>query len=235
MKVQHCKSRGVLHKNADTDSCISVRSCRSVVATCKRSQDLCTSKRSRGELQLCTGRPEGCQNPILGSSGNTFGAQQRSSTAKSHEVLNKNACSGSSGCIRVRSCFSTTAVAFRECAASGSASAARTMCKIKSPSLRRPFRSMRGSWSFRLCGDLPRDVAVVVVPPVVQCQHLETLWRKAGLCERGRDESLLEAFLATSSPQQSAGSKISPRIDCSQYSSGFLPRGSPFTQHRILS
>ena len=29
------------------------------------------------------------------------------------------------------------------------------------PGLRRPFRGVRGSWSFRLCGGLPRDVAIL--------------------------------------------------------------------------
>ena len=45
---------------------------------------------------------------------------------QSHEVLNKNAGSGSNGCISVRSRFSAAAAPFRECGASGSASAART-------------------------------------------------------------------------------------------------------------
>ena len=67
---------------------------------------------------------------------------------KSHGELNMNAGSGSSGCISVRSNRSAAAAAFRECEASGSASAARTSgpCAIL---------------TFRLRGGLPRGVAVL--------------------------------------------------------------------------
>ena len=64
-------SRAVHNKNADPDcsGCISVRSCRSAAATCKRSQDLCTSEKSRGELQLSTRRPEGCKKSDFAQEG----------------------------------------------------------------------------------------------------------------------------------------------------------------------
>ena len=45
---------------------------------------------------------------------------------------------------------------------------ARSSCSL--PGLRRPFRGVRGSWSFRLCGGLPRDVAILGDRrPVLSC------------------------------------------------------------------
>ena len=98
----------------------------------ERGQDLWTkSKRSRGELQLSISRPEGCADRKAAKSECAQLRKYIRCTMKvqhcnSQGVLNKNAGSGSSGCISARSCFSAAAVAFRECKESGSASAART-------------------------------------------------------------------------------------------------------------
>ena len=76
---------------------------------------------------------------------------------KSHVVLNKNAGSGSSGCISVRSCRSAAAAAFRECGASGSAN--HVQCKEPWPEAALPRHA--GVVTFRLRGGLPRGVAVL--------------------------------------------------------------------------
>ena len=88
---------------------------------CKESCRTPTLHEQTGRLRAT----EGCEILSVHSSGNTF-VTKTSSTAKVHGVLNKNAGSGSSGCISVRSCFSAAAAVFRECGASGSASTART-------------------------------------------------------------------------------------------------------------
>ena len=133
--------------NADPDcnGCISVRSCRSAAAAhaCNHSANaehlvprvrpgpldhkLKESWRTPTHHEQ-TGRLRADQKAAkfrLCTAQETHSLQKRPAL-QSHEVLNKNAGSGSSGCISVRSCFSAAAAAFRECGASGSASAART-------------------------------------------------------------------------------------------------------------
>ena len=102
----------------------------------------------------------------------------------SHGVLNRNAGSGSSGCISVRSCLSAAAANTSNASANaeplvprprpGPLDHVQVSCRTPSPNeqtrvkmpkcepgRRRPFRRMRKSWSFRLCGGLPRGVAVL--------------------------------------------------------------------------
>ena len=84
-----------------------------------------------GFLQLSISRPEGCADRKAAKIRVCTAQKYKRFTmkvqhCKSHGVLVKNAGSGSSGCISVRSCRSAAAAAFRECGASGSVSAART-------------------------------------------------------------------------------------------------------------
>ena len=82
---------------------------------------------------------------------------------KSHGVLIKNAGSGSSGCISVRSCRSAAAADFRDCEASGSATAARTSgpCAISRALAWTALPQYAGVVTFRLRGGLPRGVGVL--------------------------------------------------------------------------
>ena len=148
----------------------------------KHGQDLWTmNEKRRKELQLFTSRPEGCEIPSLHSSGKTVVAQLRSSTARVTEHSTRMQAQGGSGCVSARSCLSAAAAAFRDCGASGSASATRTSgpCAKEScrtpilfkqsrvelpkcePGRRRPFRRVQKPWSVRLCDGLPRSVAVL--------------------------------------------------------------------------
>ena len=153
--------------NADLEcsGCISVRSCRSAAEAItpqlsaiakhlvprarsgpldheqKESWKTPTFHKQTGRLR----RPEGCKNPSVNPRKH-IRFTMKNPHCKSQGVLNKGAGSGSSGCISVRSCRSAAAAAFRDCGASGSASAARTSgpCAVLR-ALRRPFRGMRGS------------------------------------------------------------------------------------------
>ena len=89
---------------------------------------------------------------------------------QSQGVLNKNAGSGSSGCISVRSCRSAAAAAFRECGASGSASAARTSgpCAIS--------RALARGDPSAVCGGYGRSVFAAV------CLAVSRYLATAGLC-----------------------------------------------------
>ena len=185
MKVQHCKGRGTQCKCRPRvqwlHQCevVFFRRCGDHTSNASASAKHLVPRARPGPLDheqkelwraptfhkqtgwLC--RPEGCEIRVCTAQEIqccTMNVQH----CKSHGALNKNAGSGSSGCISVRSCRSSAAADFRECRASGFASAARTSgpCAIQEswpeaalprcagvmvvPSLRRPASRCRGTW-----------------------------------------------------------------------------------------
>ena len=166
MKVQHCKSHEALNKNAGTGSsgCISARSCLSAVAANTsnasasaehliprlRPGPLDHVQRSHVELLFSTSSPEQTKRPWLlhttkGPPPARLALWQfhlpRGVAVLGDRQLVQGALSVNQNWQQVE-----TAASWKSCSVTG---------------LRRPFRGVRGSWSFRLYGGLPRGVAVL--------------------------------------------------------------------------